>query len=290
MELEIRAFDPAVVELPSTVGLLTYQGLEVRVRREQIMRPGLQPLQHVGYGPIEVLHLVEITHPQAVRRVADDAAEVLLAAELGEVVTLEVDLVGHAGRLSVESGKPQCLFVDVVADNSHGQIGQHGISRLGSGRRPKIGRYARPRLGRKLAMQTRGHVPSDQSRLDRNRPRPTKRIDQRPVGTPETQHDHGRREGLFQRGSAGQRAITPLVQAGTRRVDGQRRQILQEGHFDRHPRTRLFEQLDAVGLLELLDDRLLHDLLAGRHAGQLRLDRSAFDGKLGVGGNPLVPG
>ena len=121
-------------------------------------------------------------------------------------------------------------------------------------------------------------------------PEPQKGSIKRPLGPPDAQEDQGRRQGFLQRRLARQRPVAPLVQPRAAGVDGQRGLVVEQGHFDGVFRAGLREPLDPVGRLEPLDDRLLHDLLAGRHAGKLRLDRAARDGELGLDRKPVFPG
>ena len=121
-------------------------------------------------------------------------------------------------------------------------------------------------------------------------PEPQKGSIKRPLGPPDAQEDQGRRQGFLQRRLAGQRPVAPLVQPGAAGVDGQHGLVVEQGHFQGVFGARLHEPLDPIGGLEPLDDRLLDDFLAGRHAGKLRLDRPARHGELGLDGKPVFPG
>ena len=120
-------------------------------------------------------------------------------------------------------------------------------------------------------------------------PEPQKGSIKRPLGPPDAQEDQRRRQGFLQRRLARQRPVAPLVQPRAAGVDGQHGLVVEQGHFDGVFRARLREPLDPVGGLEPLDDRLLHDFLAGRHAGKLRLDRPARHGELGLDRKPVFP-
>ena len=172
------------------------------------------------------------------------------------------------------------------------RAGRSGLGRLAGllpGRFPQRRRHAGPGLGRKCPAEPRRHVAADQRGLDRDRAGAAEGIDQRPLGPPDAQEDQRRRQGFLQRRLARQRPVAPLVQPRTAGVDGQHGLVVEQGHFDGVFRARLREPLDPIGRLEPLDDRLLHDFLAGRHAGKLRFDRPARHGELGLDGKPVFP-
>ena len=135
----------------------------------------------------------------------------------------------------------------------------------------------------------RGQIPADQGGLDRDRAAAAEGIDQRAIGPPEAQQDQRRGQRLLERRLADQGPIAAFVQPRPGGVDRQRRPVVQQGDFDTPFRPGFRELLHTVGGPQLLDNRLLDDFLAGRHAGELRSDRAPRDRKLVVDRNPFFP-
>ena len=114
IELVVRAFERAVVELAAAVGFLADELLRVAPRRENVVRPRRQPPQHERKRPVERLDLGIVAHPLAVGRIGDDAAVLGLGPQLGERPLLQMDVLRDAGLLGVVAGEAQRFGIDVV--------------------------------------------------------------------------------------------------------------------------------------------------------------------------------
>ncbi len=127
VKLVVRAFDRAVVEFAPPVGFPADNLLEVLPRAEDEVRPRPQAPQHKRQRLVQLADLLLLANPQAIRRVADNAAVLPAAGELLEAPLLEVYLPGHAGPLGVKAREFDRLGVDVRADDAVGQIVGDGL-------------------------------------------------------------------------------------------------------------------------------------------------------------------
>ena len=259
------------------------------MRGEHVERPGLQPAEDLRHGAIKGLDFRGPAEPLAVGRIADDAAVLPFAVQIGERALLEVDLLGHAGLLGMMAGQLQGRVVDVRAEDAQGQIGQDRLPRRPGGpvptRPPEWPARPRPRTSAASPAPWCGR-----SSPPRSGSCPCRKTD-RPAADPASRSSTGPA-----RRPASPSAAPCRPGGGSRACAARRRWCrwsASPGSPAARPRWNTWgpspEPLDPVGRLEALDDRLLDDLLARRHAGKLRLDRTAADGELAVGRDPLVP-
>ncbi len=100
---------------------------------------------------------------------------------------------------------------------------------------------------------------------------------------------HRRRQRLTDGGLRRGRPVAALVQTCAGRVDHQARKILPQKELHLPDRAGLLEPLDGIFPFEALDNRLLDDRLAVRHAGELGVDTGALDGERVPPADPALP-
>ena len=178
------------------------------------MRPGLQRRKTSGIDAVERRTSRPFADPLAVGRIGDQAAVLPLAAQVGEIAAAGSGCrpprrpARRGSRASFSASSS--MSVPMIRSARFGRARSRASSRASSQSRP--GR--RPRLGGELAVQARRHVPADQRRLDRDRARAAKRIDQRPVGPPESSAAPSRRPASPSAAPRRPAPIAALVQAG----------------------------------------------------------------------------
>ena len=227
-------------------------------------------------------------HALAVRGVGQDDG-LAFGGEIGHVGHLEVAALLHAGQLGVGVGQSHGGGVDVVAEGlkAHVQlgVGQSLLALLG----PDGGRHEAVALGGKAALEAGGDVHGLLSGLDEEGAAAAEGVFHEAVAADAAQVGDGSGQCLTDGGLHGVAAVAALVQAVAGGVQHDLADVLAEHEADLILRAGLGQAGGAVALHQALDHGLLDDALAGRHAGQLAVQRGAGDREGSVGGQQLFP-
>ena len=149
--------------------------------------------------------------------------------------------------------------------------------------------HHRPVLRGKAAVQARGTVPGDQRRLDGDGAAAAEGVAERvtSVVVRELHHRGGQR--LLERSRYADGAVAALVKPLAARVEAEHHLVLHDREADLIALAGLRQRFKPIGRPEPLDDRLLHDGLAGGNGVQRGVDGIARHGELALAGDPVLP-
>ena len=226
-------------------------------------------------GGVERLGLALFHEALAVGRIRDDDAAVGRAVKFPRVRHREGDAVVHAGAAGIVARHGDGAGVNVGGEDVVVAACARFFARL----RPDLGRQPCPLHGRKVAADARRAALGGQRRLDGNGAAAAKRVAEiTPAAVARDVHERGGQRLAQGRGHV-RRAVAALVQRRAGRVEIERGRVMHERELDLVQGAGLGKPVDAVALLERLDDGFFDDLLAVGHRVQGRLQTVALDGE-----------
>ncbi|MNC62861.1 hypothetical protein D3C75_1129310 [compost metagenome] len=101
-------------------------------------------------------------------------------------------------------------------------------------------------LGRERPPQARCDIPGHHGGLDQECPRAAAGVVEGTAAIPAAQLQHGGGHCLLQRSLGNELAVTPLVQRGSRRVQRDQSDVVQQGHFNNVAGSVLGEPVGVV--------------------------------------------
>ena len=239
-------------------------------------------------GGVERLGLALFHEALAVGRIRDDDAAVGRLREFARVRHREGDAVVHAGAAGIVARHGDGAGVNVGGKDVVVAV-KLACARFLARLRPDLGRQPRPLHSRKVAADARRAAFGGQRRLDGNGAAAAKRVAEiAPAAVARDVHERGGQRLAQGRGHV-RRSVAALVQRRAGRVEIERGRVVHERELDLVQGAGLGKPVDAVALLERLDDGFFDDLLAVGHRVQGRLQTVALDGEGRVHGQIVRP-
>ena len=227
-------------------------------------------------------------HPLAVRGIGQNDG-FGLCRKVSDIGHLKMAALFHTGQLCVGIGQCHGGGVDIVAKGlkAHIQLGlcQRFLTLLG----PEGSGHKAVTLGGKAALEAGGNVHGLLGSLDQQGTTAAEGIFHQTVAADTAQVGNGRGQRLTDGGLHGVAAVAALVQALAGGVQHDLAHVLAQHEADLVLRAGLRQHRGVVLCHQALDHSFFDDALAGRHTGQLAVQRRAGDRKGCVCGQQLLP-
>ena len=238
--------------------------------------------------PSQFCRTLDDAQPLAVGRVGQDDG-LASGRKIGHICHLEMAAFLNTGQLCVGVGQCDGGRVDVIAERlkSHVQLGlcQSLLPLLG----PDRGRHKAVPLGGEAAFQAGGDVHGFLGGLDQQRAAAAEGVFHDAVAAHPPQIGNGCRQRLAEGGFHRVAAVAALVQTVAGGVQHDLADVLPQHKADLVLRASLGQNRGLVFEHQPLDDGLLDDALAGRHAGQLAVQGRTGDRERRIRRKQLFP-
>ena len=213
----------------------------------------------------------------------------LLCGKVGHISHFKVAALFHTGQLCIGVGQSHSGRVDIIAKGFKAHI-QLGLGQcLLTLLCPDGCRHKAIALGGKAALQAGGNVHGFLSSFDQQRAAAAEGVLHQTVAAHTAKVCNGSRQSLADGCLHGVAAVAALVQAVAGGVQHDLTLILAQHEADLVLRAGLRQHRGVVLCHQALDHSFFDDALAGRHTGQLAVQRRAGDRKGCVCGQQLLP-